>query len=97
MDKQKFFDSVKLKIGSITIQGNKVVLHELTAGNRGELTEIASGDPAVAQAKLVIMGCDMFDADDLELLTGLPGQNLSDMADKIMELSGLADGDAKKS
>lgn len=76
--------------------GKTLQLRELTAKERGKLREITDGDMIEAQAKIVILGCDLLSDDDLEKLVNLPGSLLTDMADKVLLLSGLADKEEAK-
>lgn len=92
----KLFAGCELKSVEYELpNGNKLTLRELTAKGRGKLRAIADGDVIEAQAQIVALGCDQLGDEDVEGLLELSGDLLSDMADKVLSLSGLTE-DAKE-
>lgn len=98
MNKKDFFKAAALKTEKLTIDGfGEVELHELTVGQRGKLADLAKDTTQVQQAKLIIMGCDMFDESDIESLCNISYSVTEKLTSKIMSLSGMGgDSDAKK-
>jgi hypothetical protein len=91
MDKQAFFAQAKVKTKPFEMpNGDTITLRELTAGQRGELKDIAK-DSKTSNARTVIMGCDLFSDDDVDMLCNMSGSLLDKMVDEILSLSGLTD------
>lgn len=97
MDKGKFFDAVKLKTAIVPIEGfGDIEVHELSLLQRVMLKDIQSEKQDIARAKVVVMGCDSFDDSDIDRLTSIKSEPLLKLFLKVIDLSGLADGDDSK-
>lgn len=97
MDKSKFLNSFKPKSATHKLpDGSEISINELTLEQRGKLMAAAKKDAMAAQALVVCMGCDMFTETDIKDVSALSGEIVTSIADAILDLSGLSDGDARK-
>ena len=97
MDKHTFLSSFAPKKGVYELpNGETLDISELTLEQRGKLHQAAKNDPIQAQALVVCMGCALFDESDIKDVKQMPGDLISEIADGILALSGLAEEDAEK-
>jgi len=92
LNKADFF-SIKLRESTYPLpNGYELPIRELTAAQRGRLRELANqGDPMRANAEIVVMGCPMFEPDDVDAILAMPGGLVTGIADAILELSGIGE------
>jgi len=96
MDKHTFLSNFAPKVELYELPGGDTIeLQELTLEQRGKLHAAAKADPIEGQALIVCMGCKMFTEADIQDVKQLPGDLVTDIADAIIELSGLSE-DAEK-
>jgi len=96
MDKHTFLSNFAPKTQEHTLPGGDTIeIQELTLEQRGKLHATAKADPIEGQALIVCMGCVMFTEADIQDVKQLPGDLVSDIADAVLALSGLAE-DAEK-
>lgn len=96
MDKREFLAAFGPKKKAYSLpDGSEIELSELTLEQRGKLHQAAKKDPIEAQALVVCMGCSLFDESDIASIKGMPGDLISDIADAVLEISGLSE-DAEK-
>lgn len=94
MDKATFFASFSRNSISYELpNGQSVILYELTAGQRGNLTEIIRKQPEKVHIAVVAMSLDFIADDDYEAVSNIPGTHVERMADKILTLSGFGDSE----
>ena len=97
MDKSKFLASFKPKSSSHKLpDGEEITIHELTLEQRGKLMAAAKKDAMSAQALVVCMGCELFTEADLKDVCKMSGEIVTQIADAILDVSGLSEGDARK-
>ncbi len=96
MDKHTFLSNFAPKKEVFSLPGgDSIEIQELTLEQRGKLHAAAKADPIEGQALIVCMGCVMFAEADIQDVKQLPGDLVSDIADAVLELSGLSE-DAEK-
>lgn len=99
MDKSQFLKAHGLKSKTIKVGNDELVVNELNLAQRERLTPVIRKSPAEAQYLVVCMGCDFFDENDkadLEAVRSLNNDVLTELADHILDLSGLGDESAEK-
>lgn len=98
MDKKAFFSSIKLKSEKFTLPtGDVIELRELTSGDRDRvLPEYKESGTSKAQAKMVAICCPEFSEEDIPELMKLPAGLLDSMANVVVRLSGLLQGQDEK-
>jgi uncharacterized protein YbaP (TraB family) len=94
MAKSDLFDGCLKEQEFTLLNGKKIKLHEITARDRGKLQAIDSNDIMGGHAQIVILGCDSLNDKDVSWLPDKLGKSLQEMADVVIELSGLG-ADAK--
>jgi len=88
--------SVPEKRDSVEVCGDKFEVRELSAYERGQLIEMRD-NPTLAQAYIVCCAVDGLDpdTDTDEVYSSVAGHVVQQIADKVLELSGLGDDDEK--
>lgn len=84
----KFKESAKLKI-----DGEKVIVRELSARQRGELFQLnnAETNPVEIQAHIVKMGCPKYKDTSIDDISDFPGTSVDEISKEILDISGLGD------
>lgn len=99
MSKDKFLAAFQTKTQKYKFRnGYEITLRGLSVGEREKLMGFAD-KPSQAQAFMVTAVCDDISDNDIDAVMALPGDQVSEITDIIMALSGLspgADDDAKK-
>jgi len=88
--------SVPEKRDSVVVCGDKFEVRELSAYERGQLIEMRD-NPTLAQAYIVCCAVDGLDpdTDTDEVYSSVAGHVVQQIADKVLELSGLGEDDEK--
>lgn len=99
LTKQQLLKSHSLKTKTVKVGDDDVAITELSLSQRSTLLPAIKQDPVGAQALVVCMGCDVFDENDpkdVEAVKRLKSEVIADIADEVLNLSGLGDESAEK-
>ncbi len=96
MDKSKAIALLSVKTGKVDIDGESFQINDLTIGQRGKIRAAIRKDDVRGQALIVCLGCETFDESDMDVVLASSGKKVSDLADAILDLSGLGDDKGKK-
>ena len=88
---------MKFKESTVEIEGEKIIVRELSAKQRGALFDLHSADtnPVVIQANVVQMGCHDYRNHSIDDIEELPGTAVDDISKEILDISGLGDDSAE--
>lgn len=101
MNRDEFLKAFR-KSKEITVDGNKLIIHELSMTQRNALMDVINDkgkkNNLAKFAMIVCMSLEFFDEnkpEDLEAVNGM-GDSIIQIADEVLKLSGLGDESAEK-
>ena len=85
------------KVGVVEIEGEKIPVKEISAGQRRDLVKQATDniDDAELNAQMIKSGCEKYKESSIEEILDLPGSDFDALAKEISKLSGMG-GEAEK-
>jgi hypothetical protein len=99
MDKNEFFQKCTVKRETYHVDDNVYFeIHELSLSDRDAVQEAFQSDQTDRGklARVVVAGCDLFSEDDIPQLMQLPETIVLGIANRIFEISGMSEDEAKK-
>lgn len=99
LTKQQLLKAHSRQTKTVKVGEGDITITELSLAQRSQLLPAIKKDPVGAQELVVCMGCDVFDENDpkdIEAVKRLKSDVVADIADEILNLSGLGDESAEK-
>ena len=84
---------MKFKESKLTIEGEKIIVRELSAKQRGALFDLnnAKTNPVEIQTNIIQMGCPIYKDTSIDDIGDFPGTAVDDISKEILKVSGLGE------